>query len=321
MTAGSLPDDPIFVGGLPRSGTSLMRDIIGSHPDVTMYPTELPLWRIIAVQFAREDLSRRETRARLVGALVNHPRMSQAGIVLDPGAILSALDGEPVVTVGVVFSHLMRQYARQQNRPRWGVKDPLNEFHADCIFAELPRASIVHMIRDPRDVVTSQRGRWGAAAQHVVSTTDAWRCSAALARQRGRARGYVTVRYEDLVADPPAIVQRVCEGVGLDYRPAMLERSGRSRSWSAAWDPELAGRTDIYEGAVARHRRQLPAADACFIQLRAGREMAHWGYATPPLALGARDSGVVALRFAQEVVWRAVRAFWSGPTRLARRPA
>jgi len=40
------------------------------------------------------------------------------------------------------------------------------------------------MVRDPRDVVTSQRGRWGGAAQHVVSTTDAWRRSAALARER-----------------------------------------------------------------------------------------------------------------------------------------
>jgi len=318
----TVSDEAIFIGGIPRSGTSLMRDIIGSHPDVAMFPSELPLWRLIAIQFARQDPSQREVQVRLVGAVVNHPRMSQAGIVLDPGAILGALASERAVTVGVVFAHVMRQYARQRGRPRWGVKDPLNEFHADRIFAEMPRAAFVHMVRDPRDVVTSQRGRWGGAAQHVVSTTDAWRRSAALARERGTsARGYVAVRYEDLVAAPADVVRRVCDGLGLDYRPEMLERSWRPRSSNATWDPELSGRRDIFRGAVARHLRQLPAADACFIQLRAGREMARWGYSRQPRALSARDRGWIALRFAQEFVWRAVRRVWPRPMRLARRPA
>ena len=322
MTTGSLPDNAIFVGGIPRSGTSLMRDIIGSHPDVAMFPSELPLWRIIAVEFARQDPSQREVQVRLVGAVVNHPRMGQAGIVLDPGAVLAAIARERVVTVGVVFAYVMRQYARQRGRPRWGVKDPLNEFHADRIFAELPRASFVHMVRDPRDVVTSQRGRWGAAAQHVVSTTDAWRRSAALARRRGTsAPGYVAVRYEDLVAAPADVVRRVCDRLGLDYRPEMLERSWRPESSRATWDPELYGRRDIFPGAVARHLRQLPAADACFIQMRAGREMARWGYSRQSRALTARDRGWIALRFAQECVWRAVRRVWSGPMKRARRPA
>ena len=318
MTTSALPDEAIFVGGIPRSGTSLMRDIVGAHPDVAMFPSELPLWRVIAVEFAGQDPGRRDVRTRLVGALVSHPRMSQSGIVLDGDAILSALEDERVVTAGTVFAHTMRQYARQRGRPRWAVKDPLTEFHADRIFEALPRASFVHMIRDPRDVIVSQRGMWGAAAQHVVSTTDAWRRSAALARRRAGTRGYAAVRYEDLVADPAAVVPRVCEALGLAYRPEMLERSSRPRAWKYSGDPELAGRDDIFRSAVARHVRQLPEADACFIQLRAAREMARWGYATRRVALTARDRGRVALRFTQEAVWRAVRHVWSPPKRLVR---
>jgi hypothetical protein len=321
VTVSSPADEAIFIGGIPRSGTSLMRDIVGAHPDVAMFPSELPLWRVIAVEFAGQAPARRDVQARLVGALVNHPRVSQAGIILDGEAILNALADERVVTVGSVFAHTMRQYARQQGRPRWGVKDPLTEFHADRIFEELPRATFVHMIRDPRDVVTSQRGMWGAAAQHVVSTTDAWRRSAALARRRAGTRGYVAVRYEDLVADPAAVVRRVCEALGLTYRPEMLERSWRPRSWRVSWDPELAGRHDIFQGAVARHARQLHDADACFIQLRAGREMARWGYAERRVALTARDRGRIVLRFTQEAAWRAVRHVWSPPRRLVRRSA
>jgi hypothetical protein len=286
-----------------------MRDILGSHPDVAMFPAELPLWRSLAAAFAGEDPQRRAVQERLVSALVTHPFMSQAGVALDGEAILRALATEPPITLSAVFAQAMREYARQAGRPRWGVKDPLSEFHADRIFADLPRATMVHMIRDPRDVVASQRAMWGPRAQHVVSTTDSWRRSAALARRRAQApsAGYVAVRYEDLVADPPAVVRRVCDVVGLAYRPEMLEMSARPPWWVGSSDPALRSRRDIFAEAVARHLRQLGSADACFIQLRAGREMERWGYPSRPIPLTARDSGHVALRFAQEGAWRVIR--------------
>ena len=292
-----------------------MRDILGSHPDVAMFPAELPLWRVLALDFAGQDPRRREVQERLVGAIVTHPRMRQAGVALDGQAILDALASEGVSSLGMIFAQAMRQYARQAGRPRWGVKDPLSEFQADRIFAELPRARMVHMLRDPRDIVTSQRGMWGPRAQHIVSTIDSWRRSAALARRQMRARpgAYVAVRYEDLVADPAGVVRQVCDVVGLAYRPDMLEMAARPPWWVISSDPALRSRRDIFAEAVGRHLRQLARADSCFIQLRAGRELERWGYPSRPIPLTPGDRGRVALRFAQEAAWRVVR-------RLSRQP-
>ena len=195
------PLDPaIFVGGMPRSGTSLMRAILAAHPDVAMFPGELPLWSQLARAHAGQDLSRPPARERLVRDLVTHPRMKRAHVTLDGDALAAALGAEPVVRLGTVFALALRQYARQTGKPRWGAKDPRNEFHADRIFAELPAAAVIHMIRDPRDVLASQRAMWGRRAQHLVSTTDDWRRSAGLARRQAAGRGtYVVLRYEDLV--------------------------------------------------------------------------------------------------------------------------
>lgn len=307
--APPLPDAAILVGGIPRSGTSLMRDILGSHPDVAMFPAELPFWRVLAADFAGQDPGRRDVQQRVVDAIVSHPRMRQAGIGLDVEAVLRALAAEPPGTLGAVFAQAMREYARQAGRPRWGVKDPLSEFYAEIIFADLPAAAMVHMIRDPRDVVASQRAMWGAEAPHVVSTTDRWRRSAALARRRtrGRAARYVAVRYEELVADPPGVVCRVCDVVGLAYRPEMLELSARPSWWAGTSDPPLADRRDIFTESVARHLRQLGAADARFVELRAGREMERWGYRRRPVPLTPSDRGRLAARLAQEAVWRVLR--------------
>ncbi|HYB42129.1 MAG TPA: sulfotransferase, partial [Candidatus Methylomirabilis sp.] len=72
-----LDDEAVFVGGLPRSGTSLMRDIIGAHPDVAMFPGELPVTTLLAGTFPAPFPRGGDEIERLVGAFVEHPRVQR----------------------------------------------------------------------------------------------------------------------------------------------------------------------------------------------------------------------------------------------------
>src|SRR5262245_50540472 len=124
------------------------------------------------------------------------------------------------------------------------------------------------MVRDPRDVLASQRARWGRTAQHVVSTVEDWRRSVTLARRRAGEpsdpahrgappRAYVPVRYEDLVADPARIVRDICRALDLEFHPAMLDVAGKPlRPTSATAGPEVIADA-ITEKSVGRHRRDL----------------------------------------------------------------
>jgi hypothetical protein len=308
--SGQPRDAAIFVGGMPRSGTSLMRDILGSHPDVAMFVSELPLWRELAAAHAGRSLARPADRDALIRDLVTHPRMQQAQMTLDVDEFAGALAREPAVSLGTVFAHALRQYARREGKPRWGVKDPRNEFHADQILAEFPAARVVHMLRDPRDVLASQRAMWGPRAQHIVSTTHDWRRSATLARRHQAVhRGaYAVVRYEDLVLDPARVVRDLCQTLDLDYRPAMLDLAGKPR-WSQGDgdDSRRAGPSRaISAGRVARHLRDLAPGEATYIEWRAGREMDDWGYArATATARGGRAR--IARCLVEEGAWHLLR--------------
>ncbi len=303
-------DRAIFVGGMPRSGTSLMRLILGLHPDVAMFPGELPLWREIAPAHASADLARPEARQRLVRHLAAHPRMHRAGIALDETALLAELGAEPAVTVGAVFARALREVARQAGKPCWGVKDPRSEFHADRIFAELPAARMVHMVRDPRDILASQRAAWGRRAQHIVSTIDDWRRSAALGRRGPVVHGnaYVAVRYEDLVTAPERVVGTVCAAIGLDYHAEMLEVAGQAL-WPARDPGESASvhRADsISPTSVGRYRADLHPGETRYVEHRARDELAAWGYETCGSS-GGRGRARLYRCLGEEAAWRALR--------------
>ncbi len=110
-------------------------------------------------------------------------------------------------------------------KARWAEKTPQNIRHLDWILARFPRASVVHIIRDGRDVVCSMREhpdwRWrdGAWQKVIVDRPLAWYAQRWLAdtaagmawREDPR---YVEVRYEDLVADPTAIMRTVSDAIG-----------------------------------------------------------------------------------------------------------
>lgn len=84
------------------------------------------------------------------------------------------------------------------------------------------RLAIVHLVRDPRDVVRALgRSEQRRAPMHpVAAAVYCWVTALMSGYQYVRGRGLprVTVRYEDLVDSPDATTRRLCEAVGLEYR-------------------------------------------------------------------------------------------------------
>ncbi|MQA87837.1 MAG: hypothetical protein GEV03_25240 [Streptosporangiales bacterium] len=102
-------------------------------------------------------------------------------------------------------------------KPRWGDKRPMYDQHLDAIFAMFPDAQFVHLVRDPRATVASVR-RVGWSGGDVVAPTELWgRSLRAVDAWRGRLAPdqLLEIRYEDLVMEPRATMERVCGFLGL----------------------------------------------------------------------------------------------------------
>ena len=224
--SGSRRLRPVFVGGCPRSGTTLLRTMLNSHPDLAV-PHET---RILIDGYRRRaewgDLAYSENRRRVARWVVER-KVSRYWQLTDDADELVERMVAAAPTIGSVLSAGFRLYAERRGKPRWGEKRPSVVLHLDAVFAMFPDAQYVNVVRDPRAVVASIRkvGRqhgWGAHG--LPGGTDTWERSVRAAdrwRRRLPADRFLELRYEDLVADPAATLGRIVRFLDLD--PSGLE--------------------------------------------------------------------------------------------------
>lgn len=209
---------PIFIGGMFKSGTSLLRAMLGQHSAIASG---------LETYWFDWDWSARESEAMKVmyGRLAHFFDMSVAEVTAM--AMNSA-------TAETFLATLMAEVARRQGKPRWAEKTPGNIAHADRIWAAWPDAKIVHIIRDPRDVFASlvEAKKWDSPEEFA----DRWVSTIGRGlRLKGEinpsASSYLAIRYEDLIAAPEETMRRVIDFIGESWEPAAGQFSGRQEDF------------------------------------------------------------------------------------------
>jgi hypothetical protein len=188
------------------------------------------------------------------------------------------------------FDALLRTYAEARGKAIPGEKTPAHVAFVDTLLEWYPGARVVHMIRDPRGVFTSELRRrletptavpyrWlvGIAPlfRAFILLQTAWAWAGAVRRHRQllrRHRGaYLLVRFEDLVSAPEATIDGLCAFLGVQREPAMLEQEVTSRGTQL-------GQAGFDAGAADRWRAAIGPGHAAWLGRLLGRRMEEMGY-------------------------------------------
>ncbi len=216
---------PLFVVGMPRSGTKLLREILNAHPKVAIPEAETEFLPWLDGWVRRHG---RPLDDAAFAALWRAIRDQQFFAYLaESGRRVDAAEWRRACTthdVAGLFEGLVRAAtgAAHGSGRIWGDKSPSYVGQLPLIRGLFPRARVLHLIRDVRDHCVSMRNAWG---KDVARAAQRWVDGVTAARQFGHAIGadYLELRYEDLIANPRASVTRVCEWLDLEFVPAMLE--------------------------------------------------------------------------------------------------
>jgi tetratricopeptide (TPR) repeat protein len=225
---GNAGDTAVLIMGLPRSGTTLVEQILSSHPQVHG-AGELPFWT--------------ERGARL----------EEAGPV--------GMDSSYFATLGVEYSSLLRTLAPQSSRVT--DKMPLNILWAGLIHLALPRATLVFCRRSPIDTALSIHRTYlnphvafPTGGRALVATIRAVERLAAHWRAVLPADRFIEVEYEQLVKDPKPEIRRLIAACNLPWDESCLrpERNSRVIKTPSKWQ----ARQPIHRDAIESWRRYQP---------------------------------------------------------------
>jgi hypothetical protein len=292
---------PVFVVGMRRSGTTLMRSIIGAHPSIAM-PRNESNYPSLAVGMSLdgdvEDFDR-------VWAEVAETRFAQ-NLRIDLETTRARLR-QPGVDHRAVFSGLLREYARNEGKSRWGDKTPGNELHLPTLWQWFPDAQVIYLLRDPRAVIASLlTAPWRRAdlRRLVDGFAERWQQTARLATAAAADGRALVVRYEDLVRSPESEATRICGFLGEPFAPEMLE----ARNGGAAPEGRKHNRPPD-TASVARWRSVLSRRETAVIEHITRREMLEHGYSPDTSSAGPVLAAQVALmRAARRTIRLARRA-------------
>src|SRR5438552_907961 len=213
---------PVFVVGSPRSGTTLVYDMLMSAGGFAIYLAESSIFNVVAPRFG--DLGLRKNREKMWHAWLGSKLFRASGI--DPQRVeTKILDN--CRNAGDFLCTIMEEIARNQNAQRWAANTPEEILYLPLIKKTIPNALVIHVIRDGRDVALSlSRKRYirpfpWKEREDLIGAGIYWDWIVEKGRQFGKQLGadYTEIHFEELVTNPPETLARIGEFIchDLDY--------------------------------------------------------------------------------------------------------
>jgi len=224
---------PIFVVGLPRTGTTLTERILSSHSQVGSLGETLFLQMVL----------RRESG---IASLDNmNPEM------------IRALAGKDMAAIGRGYIDAVRY--RLGEAPLFIEKLPFNFLYLGFIARAWPEARIVHLVRNPMDACFSmykQVFTWAYKFSYSLDTLGRYYLAHdRLARHWREVLGdrLVEVEYEELVSDPENQTRRLLQRLDLPFEEACLQFDRNAAPSATASSVQV--REKVHRGSVRRWKR------------------------------------------------------------------
>ncbi len=305
---------PIFIVGNSRSGTTLMSNILRRHSEIHGLSEIHFFEQLWSPESEQENL---DTKAAIsfgqrLLAIATEGRLSTGSIdkyQLESAEMVNRLNG-CILSYPAVYKAFIYHECRKNGKQIPCEQTPRYIYFLDDVFEIFPDARILVMVRDPRDILLSQKTKWKKqqyratpisalerlrtwANYHPMLLSQMWK-KAMVAADRYRDDSRVKwVYFEELLKNPTDSVADVCSFLNVTFYPDMLtvpkSRSVQAESYAGS-DSD-----GISVLPIARWKEGLNTADVFWCQAVAGRQMKGLGYNVVELSPNLVKIGLSAM--------------------------
>lgn len=221
----------------------MMGRILGEHPDVYTFGELHFFGQLCASPFSSElrkaEIEELASQLHCIQQEGYRTHGNSRRFLDQAQAFLGRLVTYPE-TPAVLFEAFLSHEAAENGRTIPCEQTPRNVFYIADILELYPAARIINLIRDPRDVLLSQKRKWkrrflGGSDMplketlrdwmnyHPITISHIWRTAVTAAEQFVQHERVISIYFEELLARPEVTVKRLCDFAGITYTHAMLQ--------------------------------------------------------------------------------------------------
>lgn len=282
---------PVYICGAPRSGTTLVRDLLDGHPELAVLPAEGKFFKSFGKLPRSPDPNALADSAERWLQLLANPNHQRPFWVLGDGCS----ENSPYVTFGrvlIAMNAALNEHefpfrlhsmvglslatARGQDIAGLGRcvdKSPGYEFHVKTIWSRYPESKVIQVIRNPRAIAASYAAglarnklEWTPVGRMLRNVTGSFLAACRAAHFAPRER-FLVVHYENLVADRKNELRRIASFLGIDWDECLVRQTIMGLPAEPNSSFQRCARNG-FEPASASEHFWLAAAATCHTVLR-----------------------------------------------------
>lgn len=284
---------PIFIVGLPRSGSTLWLNLITMNPKIFRIGELLflnPWWRKDFRYFLRNsvgDLSKRENIARMTDLMFSAKNIPGLTASFWPAKDYDHPELREIIinrllqsdrSLESIFKAICEEITRYSGFNRYCAKFPVFVNYVPELLKWYPNSRVIHIVRDPRAMAVSRANFQGkkrlnnrAAMMLFVAFQYVW--TSRLHSKYKEIANYSLFRYEDLIANPEKTIRKLCDFAEIDFDPRMLKpKAGQASSVTGK------KREGFDEKAVSHWREIISPLEEKVITILTKNSMKRFGY-------------------------------------------
>lgn len=213
--------NPIFIVGVQRSGTTLLRLILNAHSEIAI-PEEARFLSPILVKDSVDKIYKGNELQNVIQYFRNNGQFALWNF--NSTDFFNELESTEEISVKDLITLMYTNYCTKEGKQIWGDKS-LFFGSIDILQKLFPDARFIHIVRDGRDIFDSWRKMDATKSNPAVMALD-WAYKETKinnAFTHISKKNQLTLKYEDLLKNPQEVVTLVCDFLDITYEDTLLE--------------------------------------------------------------------------------------------------
>lgn len=248
---------PVFIIGLHRAGSTLLRNLLNANPELAIIPEEMHVlwpWEKDLYDYYRDECKRNDGIEGRIKNIVDsvYSEKIKGGFCREWGKL--NIDKDKIIqdirktefSLKSIVEVFLRAYAQSEKKKRAGAKYIVHFSKAEKLFKWFPDCKIIHITRDPRAICSSKvydEATCRRKKQYpylklffhygtIFYFIHEFNRSSQVYNIFRERDNYYLIRFEDLVSAPKKNLSKLCEFLELKFSEKMMHQKGKPSSYN-----------------------------------------------------------------------------------------